>query len=100
MSLDPETPPPAVDPSARPRRAERAHWRELDDHVVILDVDSSVYLTLNSVGSLIWNEADGARTVEDLAAIVVDAFDVTPEVALRDSAQFVAAMVAEGLFET
>jgi len=95
---DSATPPP-VDPAARPRRADRAHWRELDDHVVILDVDSSVYSTLNPVGSLIWNEADGKRSVSDLAEVVVDAFAVEPDVAIDDTRQFVASMVAEGLFE-
>lgn len=88
-----------VEGSARPRRAERAHWRELDDHVVILDVDASVYSTLNPVGSLIWNEADGQKTVEELTAIVVDAFDVTEEVAREDTERFVAALLDEGLFE-
>lgn len=88
-----------VDESSRPRRAEHAHWRELDDHVVILDVDSSVYSTLNPVGSLIWNEADGQHSVAELADIVVDAFDVTLDVALADTKGFVEAMLAEGLFE-
>lgn len=97
--MNESTTPPPVEPTARPRRAERAHWRELDDHVVILDVDSSVYSTLNPVGSLIWNEADGKRTVADLADVVVDAFDVEPDVALDDTRQFVESMVAEGLFE-
>lgn len=88
-----------VDGSARPRRAERAHWRELDDHVVILDVDASVYSTLNPVGSLIWNEADGTKTVDQLVGIVLDAFDVTEEVAREDTGRFVATLVDEGLFE-
>lgn len=88
-----------VERQSRPRRSERAHWRELDEHVVILDLDSSVYSTLNPVGSLIWNAADGTKTVEEIAVAVVDAFDVDEDTARRDTIHFVEAMLAEGLFE-
>ena len=90
---------PHVDETTRPRRSSGAHYRELDDHVVILDLDSSVYSTLNPVGSLIWNEADGNLTVAQLVDIVVEVFDVSHETATDDTIQFVEAMAAEGLFE-
>ena len=96
---DDATTPSAIDASTKPRRAAHAHWRELDDHVVILDADSSVYSTLNPVGSLIWNESDGDKTIAELTDIVVEAFEVTEDVAMDDATQFVAAMLAEGLFE-
>ena len=88
-----------VGPQSRPRRSERAHWRELDDHVVILNLDSSVYSTLNPVGSLIWNAADGRRTVDEIVAAVMDAFDVDEDTARRDTVNFAETMLAEGLFE-
>jgi len=88
-----------VGPQSRPRRSARAHWRELDDHVVILNLDSSVYSTLNPVGSLIWNAADGRRTVDEIVAAVMDAFDVDEDTARRDTVNFAETMLAEGLFE-
>jgi len=60
-------------------------WREIDNETVIISPGESVMHELNDTGSLIWRSIDGQRNAEELAALLVDEYDVTKEVALTDT---------------
>jgi Coenzyme PQQ synthesis protein D (PqqD) len=60
-------------------------WREIDDETVIISPDESVMHELNDTGSFLWRNIDGRRTAEDLAALLVEQYDVTQEAALADT---------------
>ena len=52
---------------------------DLDDEVAILNLKTGVYFGLNEVGAWVWLQIQQPRTVAEIAAAVVDEFDVTPE---------------------
>jgi hypothetical protein len=58
----------------------------------------SVY-NLNEVAAFVWARIDGRATLGDVAAAVAAEFDVTPELAASDAAEFVAALLAAGIVE-
>jgi Coenzyme PQQ synthesis protein D (PqqD) len=60
-------------------------WREIDEETVIISPGESVMHELNDTGSFLWRHVDGRRTAEDLAALLVEQYDVTPETALADT---------------
>jgi len=60
-------------------------WREIDDETVIISPDESVMHELNDTGSFLWRNIDGRRTAEDLAALLVEQYDVARETALADT---------------
>jgi hypothetical protein len=60
-------------------------WREIDDETVIISPDESVMHELNDTGSFLWRNIDGRRTAEDLAALLVEQYDVAHETALADT---------------
>lgn len=60
-------------------------WREIDDETVIISPGESVMHELNDTGSFLWRHIDGRRTAEDLAALLVEQYDVTRETALADT---------------
>ena len=60
-------------------------WREIDDETVIISPDESVMHELNDTGSFLWRNIDGRRTAEDLAALLVEQYDVPHETALADT---------------
>jgi len=64
-------------------------------HVGDLD---SIY-TLNGVGSTIWELLDGAHSVGQIADALCERYDVKPEQAEQDVAEFVASLRATGLVE-
>jgi hypothetical protein len=71
-----------------------------DDTIIMSTLDSTVFV-LNSVGTAIWNAADGltplSRIIEDQ---VCAAFDVTGEPAAADAKEFVKQLVEHGILST
>jgi len=59
------------------------------------DLDS-IY-TLNEVGSTIWTLIDGRRSVDEIVDTVGSEYEVTPEDAARDVADFITSLASEGL---
>lgn len=63
--------------------------REVDDEIVIVPVQDNLaemdYLyTLNETAAFIWNQLDGKKTLEEIAQIMTENFDVDYETAAND----------------
>ena len=82
---------------AYPLQNPRTAWRVYDGQAVIVSPDDSTLHTLNEVGTLVWEVADGRRDVAAIVARVCEAFDVTPERAEDDVRRFVAELETRGL---
>ena len=76
-------------PSARPTRHPRLASRVLNGEAVLIDPDRNVVRMLNPVGSRIWELADGTRTIEQIADVLVEEFEVEPLQAHQSVAKFV-----------
>jgi hypothetical protein len=84
-------------PEAYLTQSPRTAWRVYDGEAVILWPDDSTLNTLNAVGTLIWESADGKSPVSAIVARICEEFDVDPERAERDTMAFVAKLRARGL---
>lgn len=83
------------------RRKEGVTYERSGDTVLILDADGTVLTSLNSVGSVIWDELDGQRCTADLARDLVDRFDGVDEGTLMaDIDAFVESLLAADLVES
>ena len=60
-------------------------WREIDEATVIISPNDSVMHELNDTSSFLWKNIDGYRTAADLAALLAEIYEVTPDVALTDT---------------
>ncbi|RJS72083.1 PqqD family protein [Methanophagales archaeon] len=80
-----------------PRRSEDVVWRMIDDEVVILTADGREIHTLNKVGSIIWELADGTRSIIEIVRSIYERFDVDFEVAKVDVLEFVAQLADKNL---
>jgi hypothetical protein len=78
-------------------QSPRTAWRVYDGEAVILWPDDSTLNTLNSVGTLIWESADGKSPLSAIVARICEEFDVDPEQAERDAMAFIAKLRARGL---
>lgn len=74
-------------------RSDAASWAPTDDgQVIVLDIRTSRYLSLNPSGSALWLKlADGATTAE-LSATLMARFGIDRQVADTDVAAFLAAL--------
>ncbi len=71
--------------------------RAVDGETIILDLTHSRYLTATGVGTRILELLAEERSLEELCAIIGEEYEVDPEVARRDTAQFVEELDAAGL---
>lgn len=72
-------------------------WRVYDGEAVIISPDDSTLNTLNAVGTLIWEAADGRTPVSAIVGRICEEFDVEAEQAERDSAVFIEKLCQRGL---
>jgi hypothetical protein len=60
-------------------------WREIDEATVIISPTDSVMHELNDTGSFLWKNIDGQRSAAELAGLLAESYEVTPDVALTDT---------------
>lgn len=78
-------------------QSPRTAWRVYDGEAVILWPDDSTLNTLNAVGTLIWESADGQRSMSAIVARICEEFDVDRARAEQDATAFIAKLRARGL---
>ena len=59
-------------------------WREIDDETVIFSPNDSVMHELNDTGSFLWKNIDGKKSAAELAELLAENYEVTPDIALSD----------------
>ena len=68
-----------------------------DGEAVIVSPEDSTLHTLNAVGTLIWESADGCTALATIVSRVCQAFAVDHATAARDAAAFVDSLCQRGL---
>jgi hypothetical protein len=68
--------------------------RDIGDESVVIPTGSQVLnlnglITLNAVARSVWLRLDGRHSVDALAEVITSEFDVSPERALADVAEFI-----------
>lgn len=72
--------------------------RVLGDETIIMSTIDSTLFSLNATGTLIWEAADGATPLSSIVRNRVCAeFEIDPEQAGADTAEFVSKLVEHGI---
>ena len=72
--------------------------RTIGDDTIIMSTQDSTIFMLNSVGTAIWNAADGATPLSRIIQErVCSEFDVTGDQALADAKEFIDKLVKHGI---
>jgi hypothetical protein len=80
------------------QRSSRVVYEVVDGQAVLVDANGAELITLNPVGTLVWQELDGRRDAARLAADLVDRFEgVTVDELQRDVAAFLSELEADAL---
>jgi len=70
----------------------------LGDEMIIMSARDSTLFSLNEVGSVIWQAADGATPLGEIVERkICPEFDVEPEEALKDAEEFVRELAGHGI---
>ena len=79
-------------------RSREIAARALDGEMMIMSARDSTLFNLNELGTLIWQAADGATTLEEIVAQkVCPGYDVEPAQALEDAEAFVRELAGYGI---
>lgn len=71
--------------------------RVVAGEALLINLANGDYYSLDSVGTKIWENIDGTRTVEDLANLVLDEYNADKEQVVADVLRLVEQLANEGL---
>src|SRR3990172_3759437 len=72
---------------------------EIDSEAVILSLKDGVYYGLNPVSARIWNLIQEPKRVEQIQAILLDEYEVKPDVCMRQVLTLLRELATKGLIE-
>jgi len=79
-------------------RNEGLSWQEIDGELVILDLNSSKYLTTNKTGAFLAKLlSDDDLSLDQLAQALVDEYGIDHGLAISDAGAFVEKLRSKGL---
>ena len=79
-------------------RSREIAARELDGEMMIMSARNSTLFNLNELGTLIWQAADGATSLEEIVAQkVYPEYEVESAEALKDAEAFVRELAEHGI---
>ena len=70
---------------ARPRKMDHLIQHDMDDEMLVYDPVVDRTHRLNVSASRIWELCDGTRSIEDIARVLTEQFEVEFETALQDA---------------
>lgn len=71
--------------------------RTVADEMILLDLETGLYFTLNHVGATIWHGLELGKSGADIVAAIVEQYEVDEATAAADLAEYLEALSAEGL---
>lgn len=81
------------------KMAANVAWRRVDNEGVILNLDTSVYYSVNPVGALIWEKLGEGLTLDEVIDEVCREYDVDAKQAGRDARELVDKLLEEKLLD-
>jgi hypothetical protein len=87
----------AATDSTIPERRADAVSRRTGESVLVLDVASGEYYSLDDVAARIWELSDGARSVGEIVTELASEFDVSRDMLTRDVCEFLDDLAAAEL---
>lgn len=70
-------------------RSDSTVYRIIDGVAIMVSAPEGKLRTLNNVGTLIWQHANGRHTMADIIDLICQEFDVTHTQAMNDAEAFV-----------
>lgn len=70
------------------RKDDQILANEIDDEMVMMNLESGNYISLNKVGSIIWQQLEKPIQVNDLIEYLMGRYNVQKEECVTDTLQF------------
>jgi hypothetical protein len=80
-------------------RAASVDWLEVEDEIIALDVDRSIYLGTNASGAILWRALARGTTKRELVGILIQSFGLDEARAERDVDDFLQSLEKQELLK-
>jgi Coenzyme PQQ synthesis protein D (PqqD) len=78
-------------------RSDDLSWRQVEDEVIVLDLRSNEYLSINQSGTALWEMLVDGTTAETMSARLASDFGLEPDRSRTDVEAFIAMLAERGL---
>lgn len=82
-----------------PSRKQRLPWREIDGRAVVVQPIVGQVHELNGVGTFLWKQADGSRSLTEIIHALTEAFEIDAREAESDVQEFYQTLEKNGLIQ-
>ena len=72
-------------------------FRQVDEEMVVLDLESGLYFGLDEVGKLIWDGVVAGKSLGEIASVISSEYEVNEAQAENDVVEFSAQLLDRGL---
>lgn len=72
-------------------------FTSMGEDAVLLHVQRGDYYSLNKVGARLWMLVDGTKSIDELAKLITEEFEITHDQAVNDVAELAEQLVKEEL---
>lgn len=73
---------------------------KISDHVVIMHIKQNKNISLDDMGARIWDIIETPRTIDDICNVLLQEFDVPPDLCRAEVERFVGEFDKEGALAT
>jgi len=80
-------------------RVDEVAWRDVGDELIVLELATSTYLTLNGSAKQLWLGLASGASVDELVERLVSTYGISAEQAGSDTEAFLEALVERKLVE-
>lgn len=88
---------PRIDPQSTVKLANNVYARSFGEELVLLDFGRGEYFGLDEVAADVWKGCEGGDSLSAIANAIVQRYEVSYEVALRDIITLITQMRDKGL---
>ena len=79
---------------------DKAVWRNIDGEIVVLNLDSGHYYSLNKTGSVVWSILSESKPLQEAIERIVEKYNIPHKSAEEDVMSLLKMLQKEGLISS
>lgn len=76
---------------------EKVFWRKVDDQLVVLNMDTGFYYTLDETAVIVWDLVIAGKDLQAITAGLTESYEVGARIAKKDAESLLGRLQKEGL---
>jgi hypothetical protein len=80
-------------------KSDQLVWSFREGKAVVKDPQNDLFFPMDEVGTIIWDMIDGVNSINDIVSAITSEYDVSTDVAQKDTETFIKELFELGLIE-